>query len=130
MNINQIIEKLTTDKELSEKYAALNGIDEILAQAKADGFDVSREDVETVLGKIGGKSGELSEDELAVVAGGADDKNTCPICGGPRGGSCYCYDCRKCGTLMQKTTWGDHNDYKCPRCGYRASIQNGRHQEF
>ena len=129
MNINKIIEKLSTDKEIAEKYAAFSDIDEILAQAKADGFDVSREDVQAVLGKLGGKSGELSEDELAVVACGADDKNTCPICGGPRGGSCYCYECRKCGTLMQ-AGGGGINSYRCPRCGYRATIQNGGHKEI
>ena len=77
MNINQIIEKLTTDKELSERYAALKGVDAILEQAKADGFDVSREDVETVFSKIGG----LSEDELAVVAGGAPRYKHCSNCG-------------------------------------------------
>ena len=75
MNIDQILEKLSTDKELAEKYAALKGIDAILAQAKADGFDVTREDVEALLAKISGKAGELSEPELAVVAGGNEDKH-------------------------------------------------------
>ena len=95
MNINQIIEKLTTDKELSEKYAAFSDIDEILTQAKADGFDVTREDVETVLGKLGGKSGELSEEELAVVAGG-NDRKYCSMCGGLADG----FKCTKCGFVV------------------------------
>ena len=129
MNINQIIEKLTTDKELSEKYAALSGVDAILAQAKADGFDVSREDVQAVLGKLGGKSGELSEDELAVVAGGSDDyKYTCKRCGGEFQ-ACPCYNCLKCGTPMKRTRKSLYS-FECPRCDYKANIKDGWHDKY
>ena|GEM_PF-1065347 len=129
MNINKIIEKLSTDKEIAEKYAGIKGIDEILAQAKADGFDVTREDVQAVLSKLGGKSGkseELSEDELAVVAGGTGDKNTCGKCGGAVG-QCPCYNCAKCRTLMQHRKNFAATRYMCPACGYDAIVDNGHH---
>ena len=115
MNINQIIEKLNTDKALAEKYAALQGIDAILAQAKADGFEVSREDVEAVLSKLGEKSGELSEVDLAAVAGGTDDKNFCKWCGGERG-RCGCSICPKCGDQLARTP----GTGTCMRCGTKV----------
>ena len=99
MNIEQILEKLSTDKALAEKYAALKDVDAILEQAKADGFDVTREDVETLLAKISGKAGELSEVELAVVAGGTDGKT-----------------CDTCGTQMEKIDF-IIEFWKCPKCG-------------
>ena len=105
MNINQILEKLSTDKALAEKYAALKDTDAILAQAKADGFDVTREDVEALLAKLGGKSGELSEPELAVVTGGTDDKDE-------RG------KCPECGTPMDINSPGIGLELKCFQCGY------------
>ena len=70
MSINEIIEKLNADKAMAEKYAALKDVDAILEQAKTDEFDVTRGDVEAVLSKISEKSGEISENDLAVVAGG------------------------------------------------------------
>ena len=75
MNINHIIEKFKSDKAFAEKYSALKGVDAILEQAKADGFDVTAEDVQAAIGQLGKQSGELSESELAVVSGGKPTKN-------------------------------------------------------
>ena len=70
MNINQIIENFKNDSAFAEKYSALKNVDAILEQAKADGFDVTAEDIQSAIGQLGTQSGELSEADLAVVAGG------------------------------------------------------------
>ena len=117
MNINQIIEKLSTDRVLAEKYAKLQGIDAILEQAKADGFDVTREDVEAILSKISGKSGELSEEELAAVAGGSGPGKECGKCGGVVG-ECPCSLCPECGTRMYPLPIIEYR-WQCPQCQYK-----------
>ena len=70
MNINQIIEKFKSDTAFAEKYSALTGMDAILEQAKADGFDVTAEEIDAAIFQLGQKTCELSEADLAVVAGG------------------------------------------------------------
>jgi len=79
MNINQIIEKFKSDTAFAEKYSALTGMDAILEQAKADGFDVTAEEIDAAIFQLGQKTGELSEADLAVVAGGKnpDDMSGC-----------------------------------------------------
>jgi len=79
MNISQIIEKFKSDAAFAAKYSALKGIDAILEQAKADGFDVTAEDVQAAIGQLGKQSGELSETDLTAVAGGKETKK-CDWC--------------------------------------------------
>jgi len=80
MNINEIIEKLKTDKAFTAKYEALGNIEDIMTQAAKDGYDVTRRHVEDIIRELGQKTGELSEADLAVVAGGSI-KIKCPRCG-------------------------------------------------
>ena len=95
MNINEILEKLGADKEIAEKYSLLKGVDAILEQAKADNFDVTRENVEKVIEMFTEKSRELSEDDLAVVAGGGngEGKHYCPNCDYNYNFFCRCPTC-------------------------------------
>ena len=81
MTLNQIITKYKTDTAFAEKYSALKSIEEILKQAKADGYDVVKEDVQRVIYSLSNPTGELSEDDLAVVAGGIQHKE--------KGDDCY-----------------------------------------
>ena len=104
MDISQVIEKLKSDPALLAKYRDLTGLDAILAQAKADGFEVSVADVKNIIASLGAQShGTLSEADLASVAGGDEDvqanKNECPA-----GGK---HDFQ---TLTQSTA-------KCTKCG-------------
>ena len=78
MQLNEIIEKLKTDKMFAEKYAVLGNIDAIINQAKQDGFNVSREDIEKIMLELGREKKELSEAELAFIAGGV---TKCGMCG-------------------------------------------------
>ena len=75
MNINQIIEKFKNDPAFAEKYSALASVEAILEQAKADGFDVTAEDVQAAISQLGKQSDELSEDDLAAVVGGNKDRS-------------------------------------------------------
>lgn len=70
MNITQLIEKIKTDAEFALKYIALKDVVSIIEQAKEDGYDVTEEDVAAAMREMLKKSGELSEADLAVVAGG------------------------------------------------------------
>jgi len=91
MNINQIIEKFKSDTVFAMKYSALTSVDAIIEQAKADGFDVTKEDVEAAVGQFGKQSGELSETDLAAVAGGKETK-ICDSCGREFStGTCVCW---------------------------------------
>jgi len=74
-NLNEVIERLKTDTEFSDHYTSLQSMESILAQAKKDGYEVTREDVLKLLSQIrngaaNNGSVELSDAELAVVSGG------------------------------------------------------------
>jgi len=75
MNINQIIEAFKSDTAFAAKYSALTSVEAVLEQAKADGFDITAEDVQAAISQLGKQSGELSEDDLAAVAGGSKDRS-------------------------------------------------------
>ena len=57
------------DKDGIRKLTSLKTKEEILAFAKAKGFDVSDKDVEAIL-KMSGQVGDLSPEELDKVSGG------------------------------------------------------------
>ena len=62
-----LIKKL--DKDGIRKLTSLKTKEEILAFAKATGFEVSDKDMEAIL-KMSGQVGDLSPDELDKVSGG------------------------------------------------------------
>jgi len=59
------MKKWNDDKAFVAKYAALM-VDGLVEQAKKDGFGITKADAERLMGK----GGELSDEELAAVAGG------------------------------------------------------------
>jgi len=97
--IKLFFEKAQSDSELAAKYSALTSVDAILKQAQSDGFDVTREDVEAAVGQLGKQPGELSESDLAAVAGGKrEPPPPCPEC---ESTNIYCagnagFRCRNC----------------------------------
>ena len=50
-------------------------VEEIIAIAKEDGVELSVEDAETIYAQVN-QSGELSDDDLAMVAGGENGGNS------------------------------------------------------
>lgn len=67
----KLLQQLSQDKSLSEKFSQLNK-DELLAAAKALGYDLTEADFAPA-------NGAMEDDELATVAGGMECN--CPVFG-------------------------------------------------
>ena len=106
-----------------EKAKAAKSAEELLELAKAGGVEMTADEAATYFAQLGPKSGELSDDDLDNVAGGASGCRTsdnyladntlvrvingdvCPQCGGTIGNffradeanfdSVLCKDCKK-----------------------------------
>lgn len=59
------------NEELMKKFQAVSGIEELLSLAKAENIEISAEEAEALLGNKKETSGELADDELDKVSGGA-----------------------------------------------------------
>lgn len=46
MSIDAIIKKMSEDEKFAEKYAKFDNLDAVLEQAKADGYSITKEDIE------------------------------------------------------------------------------------
>ena len=84
-----------------EKAKAVKSADELLALAKANGVEMTADEAATYFAQLNPKSGELNDDDLDSVAGGACSSNsdvstvgtivrvtsgqTCKNCGGNTG---------------------------------------------
>ena len=60
--LKEFLAKLKEGKPFAEKIASLKSIDEVIAQAKEAGFEVTAEDVEAIT--------DVSEEEIKEIAGG------------------------------------------------------------
>lgn len=56
-------------KEVLKKLKEAKSVEEIIAIAKEDGVELSEENAETIYAQMN-QSGELSDDDLAMVVGG------------------------------------------------------------
>jgi len=91
VNVKQIIERFKSDMAFAKKYSALKSVEAVLEQAKADGFEVTTEDIRATISQLGKQSCELSEDDLAVVTGGTTkNRHNIETCSGKnrRDGAC------------------------------------------
>ena len=80
--------------EIIEKAKATGSAEELLEIAKANGVEMTADEAATCFAQLNSQSGELSDDDLDSVAGGAcgsvrvgdtvrvTSGETCPICGG------------------------------------------------
>ena len=108
--------------EMIEKAKAAKSAEELLELAKANGVDLSADEAATCFAQLNPKSGELDDDDLDAVAGGAcadsnDNANpavgvgdtvqitsgeTCSSCGNNIGivskkhSRGYCIKCKEC----------------------------------
>ena len=113
-------------KELIEKAKTAKSAEELLAMAKAEGFELPEGEAKTVFSKLN-KTGELSDEELDNVAGG---------CGGEEitepkykegdlvwiSGGFACYTCGRYRafkvTEVHRSPVGKHTySVACPDCG-------------
>jgi len=63
MGFNEFKEKILSDKDLAEKAKDFKSLEEVVAFGKANGYTFTAEDITA--------SGQLSDEELETVAGGA-----------------------------------------------------------
>ena len=81
--------------EMIEKAKAAKSVEELLEIAKANGVEMTADEAATYFAQLGPKNGELNDDDLDSVAGGAcgggvrvgdnvrvTSGETCSICGG------------------------------------------------
>ena len=71
--------------EIIEKVRAAKSAEELLEIAKANGVEMTEDEAKTYIAQLHPQSGELDDDDLDNVAGGAcnssdSDKRTCPNC--------------------------------------------------
>ena len=57
--------------EMIEKAKAANSAEELLELAKANNVEMTADEAKTYFAQLGSKSGELGDDDLDAVAGGA-----------------------------------------------------------
>jgi predicted ribosomally synthesized peptide with nif11-like leader len=73
MGIDEFAEKIRSDEAFAKKYEALTSLDDVLAQAKVDGYSATKEEamkyIEKTKKSLEGH-GNLSDDELENAAGG------------------------------------------------------------
>ena len=72
--------------EMIEKAKAARSAEELLALAKENNVEVTEDEAKTYFAQLDSKSGELNDDDLDSVAGGACKSsdavsNVCPNCG-------------------------------------------------
>ena len=74
------IDEKNITKEMLEKALSCETADELIALAKAEGYDITKEEAEAYLNEIEDK--ELDRKDLDKVAGGAVEQlcwNNCPV---------------------------------------------------
>jgi predicted ribosomally synthesized peptide with nif11-like leader len=67
MSMEKLFEKFASDDAFAQKYAGLSSLDDVLKQAREDGYSVTEEEAKAY---IADHSGELSDENLSSVAGG------------------------------------------------------------
>ncbi len=86
---------METSKELLEQAKKASSAEELLAFAKENGVELTKEEADAYFAQIN-KSGELSDEELDNVAGGG----------------CHNKDGR-----LVVTVWSSCDDFTCIKCG-------------
>lgn len=70
MEQSKLIEKLANDAEFVKKASSGKDADALVALAKENGYEISKEISEKILEMLNSEEGELNVDELESVAGG------------------------------------------------------------
>jgi predicted ribosomally synthesized peptide with nif11-like leader len=68
MSMEKLVERFESDKAFAEKYSKLGSLDKLLDQARADGFELTKEEVRAYVKSL--NEGSLSDEDAAAVAGG------------------------------------------------------------
>ena len=107
--------------EMIEKAKAVKSAEELLELAKANGVDLTADEATTYFAQLNPKSGELDDDELDNVAGGAcyNKEGNRKIVNSVQ--KCDLFDCG-CGAF--KSVKYDLSANKCDSCGKIVACVN------
>lgn len=108
--------------EMIEKAKAAKSAEELLALAKANGVEMTEDEAATYFAQLNPKSGELDDDDLDAVAGGAcadSNDNDNPAVGvGDKLQITSGKNCSSCGSNMGIAVKLKKGAYiKCAQCG-------------
>ena len=103
--------------EMVEKAKAAKSAEELLEIAKANNIEMTADEAKTYFAQLNPKSGEISDDDLDSVAGGACAATENKIKQGERVRVINGQTCPKCGGTIG-TVNGDHGiwDIYCENC--------------
>ena len=115
--------------EMIEKAKAAKSAEELLEIAKADGLEMTADEAKSYFAQLNPTSGELSDDDLDNVAGGAcgdtppEGTKKIPFLQHP--GNCKRRICTCCGQHASTTlTCDGYGTQICNVCGTRVSCSN------
>lgn len=100
-NLSEMMEKATLEQ--IEKIKDCTTVEEIIAVAKTESFEITSERAEEILKMIFPPNGEISDEELDNIAGGSSKE-------GPK--------CPRCGSTNVESFGFDTPNSKCRECGY------------
>ena len=108
--------------EMIAKAKSVNSAEELIALAKENGIDMTEDEAKTYFAQLNPKSGELDDDDLDSVAGGAcgDSNNGPDVNRGDMVRITSGETCSKCGTNIGTVAQGKATKYiKCKPCSQK-----------
>ena len=113
--------------EMIEKAKVAKSAEELLELAKAGGMEMTADEAATYFAQLNPKSGELSDDDLDAVAGGACDINIVTI-EDKANANAAGMACPKCSTVgdWERIGTGLHSEqsYRCRTCGQEMYLSS------
>ena len=113
--------------EMIEKAKAAKSAEELLEVAKAGGVEMTADEAKTYFAQLTPKSGELDDDDLDAVAGGACDINIGTI-EDKANANAAGMACPKCSTVgdWERIGTGLHSEqsYRCRTCGQEMYLSS------
>ena len=95
------------NEEMIIKAKEAKSVEELIALAKENGFELNEEDAKMYFEQLTAKKGELPDDELDSVSGGgcfAEEERYCPNC--------------QTRLELRASCHGLYSFYQCNNCGY------------
>ena len=96
--------------EVIEKAKAAKSAEELLALAKENNVEMTADEAKTYFAQLNPKSGELSDDDLDAVAGGACANSTSDVVVGSKVRVINGYKCPQCGGTVGHIVAGEFQD--------------------
>ena len=96
--------------EMIEKAKAAKSAEELLDLAKENNVEMTADEAKTYFAQLNPKSGELNDDDLDNVAGGACANSTSDVTVGSKVRVINGYKCPKCGGTVGHIVAGEFQD--------------------